>query len=379
MSFLDRSRLGASHTDLVVLNFGGPRSAEEVEPFLFELFNDPDVIRLPFGGPALQERFARLISRRRAPLVAPSYAKIGFSPIIPTTLRQVEALRLALAGRGLTPRIHVIMRYTEPFAEGVVEAIAKDPPERLVALALYPHYSGTTTGSSMGDLSAALEARGLGRLPVHYIPAFYDHPRYLAALHARIEEARVHVADPTRAHLLFSAHGLPSSYFIAGDPYPTQVQETVRLVMRTLDWPGTHALSFQSRVGPVRWLAPSTDQEIRRAIAAGAKEILVVPVAFVSDHIETLHEIDVELAEVAERRGAHLHRAPALDTHPDFVECLADVTARAFADDSYGGLGAHRCVRCLLPKPHEHRMRVKCMDCGHDTPAHLLRLPPVRE
>lgn len=379
MTFVGPSRLRAARTDVVVLNFGGPQKVEEIEPFLFELFNDPDVIQLPVGGPALQARFAEILSRRRTPGVTPHYASIGFSPTIPTTLEQVEALRDALKTRGLTPRMHVIMRYTEPFADRVATDIARDRPGRIVALALYPHFSGSTTGSSMNDLSRALGERGLGRLPIHYIPAFYDHPRYLAAVTSTIQEGRAQLTDPATAHLLFSAHGLPSSYFLAGDPYPTQVQDTVRMLMRDLGWPGTHALAFQSKVGPVRWLTPSTDQEIRRVAALGVKELLVVPIAFVGDHIETSYEIDVQFREIAEALGMKLHRARALNTHPDFIECLADVTARAIADDTYGGMGKHKCVRCLLPKPHEHRMRVQCMDCGHKTPEYLLRLPPVRE
>jgi ferrochelatase len=377
-AFLDRARLGAQRTDLVVLNFGGPTQASEVEPFLYELFDDPDVIQLPLSG-LLQDRFARLISSRRAPGVVPHYEHIGFSPIIPTTLLQVEALRTALGGRGLTPKIHVVMRYTAPRAAQVARQIAADPPGRLVALALYPHYSGSTTGSSFNELSGALGQVGLGRLPVRYIPAFYDHPRFLAAVASLVREAIAQVRDPARAHIIFSAHGLPSSYFLDGDPYPTQVQDTVRLLMRQLEWPGTYSLAYQSKVGPVRWLTPSTDNEIRRLATAGTRELVVVPVAFVSDHIETLYEIDVEFREVAEKLGAHLYRTKPLDVHPDFIECLSDVVAQAFADDTYRGLGAHSCVRCLLPKPHEHRMRAQCMDCGHQTPKYLLRLPPVRE
>lgn len=378
MSFVSPGRLGPGRTDLVVLNFGGPTRAEEVEPFLFELFADPDVIQLPLGQGA-QDAFARLISRRRAPGVTPHYAEIGFSPIIPTTLLQVEALRQALAAQDLTPRVHLVMRYTAPRAAQVAEALARDPPARVIALALYPHYSGSTTGSSFNDLSAELKARGLDRLPIQYVPAFYDHPRYLAALLDLIREAAARVEDPATAHLIFSAHGLPSSYFLAGDPYPTQVQETVRLLMRQLAWPGTHALAFQSKVGPVRWLTPSTDDEIRRVARAGTREIVVVPVAFVSDHIETLYEIDVEFQAIARALGAELFRTQPLDVHPEFIACLADVVAKAWADDTYQGLGAHRCVRCLLPKPHLHRMRVQCMDCGHKTPEYLLRLPPVAE
>lgn len=368
-----------SRADVVVLNFGGPASAGEVVPFLRALFNDPDVIKLPYGGPRLQSFVAEQICKRRGPKVISQYEEIGFSPIVPTTLRQVEALRGELTRRlGTSPRIHVGMRYTEPSIAKMTEALAKDPPERVVALALYPHYSGTTTGSSFNGFAQELKARGLGKLPVHYIPAFYDHPRYLAAMRSLILEALSQVRDPQSAHLLFSAHGLPASYYREADPYPDQIHDTVRILVRELSWTRPYSLAFQSKVGPARWLAPSTEAEIHRIAAGGAKEIVIVPISFVSDHIETLYEIDVTFREFAEKHGAKLIRTRALDEHPELIGCLADLVAQALGDTRHGGLGAHRCVRCLLPKPHEHRMRVQCMDCGHQTPEYLLRLPPVR-
>ncbi|MFO0725519.1 MAG: ferrochelatase [Myxococcota bacterium] len=379
-AFIDNTRLsedGPKKTALVILNFGGPTKKEEVQPFLFELFDDPDVIQLPLKSAALRRKLAQTISSRRAPKVIPQYESIGFSPIVPTTIQQIEALAAAL-GPG-APKIYTGMRYTAPTIPAMVQDLARDRPDRVVALALYPHYSDSTTGSSFNAFARALKDAGLGRLPVRYVPAFYDHPRYLSALRSLIVEGIQKLSDPSRAHLIFSAHGLPSSYYRGGDPYPNQVQETVRLVMRELAWNSSYALAFQSKVGPVRWLEPSTEQEIHRVAAQGTKEILVVPIAFVSDHIETLYEIDVTFAEFAQHHGAKLHRTRALDLHPEFIACLREVIEGAIADDTYRGLGAHRCVRCLLPRPHEHRMRSRCMDCGHATPEYLLRLPPVRE
>jgi ferrochelatase len=379
--FLSSQRLsakGATRTAIAVLNFGGPIGAADVEPFLFELFNDPDVIQLPVG-PSVRRAIARRVSTTRAPKVVPQYAAIGGSPIVPMTMTQVEALRAELErklGRE-PPPIHVGMRYTEPSIRAMVETIAKAPPDRLIALALYPHYSGTTTGSSFNALALELKAKDLDRLPVHYVPAFYDHPRYLAALAERIQHATAKAsAEP---HLLFSAHGLPSSYVRAGDPYQAQVQETVRLMVGRLGWTGSFGLAYQSKVGPVRWLKPSTEEEIDRLARAGTKEIVIVPVSFVSDHIETLYEIDVTFREFAEARGVKLIRTAALDAQPDFIGCLAEVLLAALEDDRYQGLGGHRCVRCLHPKPHEHRMRSLCVDCGHATPSYLMHLPPVRE
>ena len=149
--------------------------------------------------------------------------------------------------------------------------------------------------------------------------------------------------------------------------------------MRQLAWSGTYGLAFQSKVGPIRWLEPSTEQEIHRVADHGVKEVVVVPIAFVSDHIETLYEIDVTFHEFAESHGVTLVRTEALNLHPEFISCLAEVVQTALADDIYQGLGQHHCVRCLLPRPHEHRMRTQCLDCGHKTPEYLLRLPPVKE
>lgn len=374
------SRNGAPlRVGVVVVNFGGPLKAEDVEPFLYNLFDDPDVIQFPSLLKPLQSTFAENIASGRAPKVVPQYEKIGFSPLVPTTMKQLDALREELARRhGEAPPFYVGMRYTPPTMAECVDQIVRDKPDRLVALALYPHYSRTTTGSSFNAFSAELKARGLDRLPVQYVPAFYDHPRYLAAMEDLIRRALAETTDPEHAHLLFSAHGLPSNYYRAGDPYLNHVQETVRLLIARMGWRGTYSLGFQSKVGPVRWLTPTTEDEIDRVALAGTREVVVVPVAFVSDHIETLYEIDVTFREFAEERNVKLLRTAALDTHPEFIGCLADVVDRALGDRSWGGLGAHRCVRCLLPKPHAHRMTVECLDCGHKTPEYLLRLPPVK-
>jgi ferrochelatase len=361
-------------TDVVVLNFGGPQGEAEVEPFLFELFDDPDVIQLPFG-PRFQRFFAGQLSHRRTPKIGPHYAHIGFSPLVPTTLAQVEALKAALGPE--PPRVHVAMRYGPPRTSALAEALAADPPDRLVAVALFPHWSGTTTGSSFNLLADSLRAVGLGRLPIHHVPAFYDHPAYVRAMVSRIEDAAAGVADRSAAHVLFSAHGLPSSYARdKGDPYPDQIKDSVRMIMRALDWPGAHGLCFQSRVGPVRWLEPSTEQALVQLAAEGTRDVIVVPISFTTEGIETLYEIDVEFGALAERLGLRLHRARTVDEHPDFIAALADTVRAAIADDRHGGLGVHRCVRCLLPRPHTHRTRVECLDCGHRTPRYLLALPP---
>ena len=358
------------------MSFGGPTGADEVEPFLLELFDDPDVIHFPLGR-TLQRRFARAVAPRRARKVIAQYDHIGGSPLVATTRAQADALSARLGDR--VCGTFVGMRYTAPTMAQMVAEIAETPPDRIVALAMYPHYSGTTTGSSFNLFARLMGEAGLSRLPVHYIPAFFEHPLYVRAMVGRIDEAKAPVEDLGSAHLLFSAHGLPSSYARAGDPYPDHVRASVRRIVDALAWSSTYSLSFQSRVGPVRWLGPSTEQELRRLASAGVREALIVPLSFVTEGIETLYEIDVTFRETAEQLNLRVHRVRTLDDHPDFIDCLADTVERGVADESHDGLGQHRCVRCLLPKPHAHRMRVICPDCRFVTPEFLLRLPPVAE
>jgi protoporphyrin/coproporphyrin ferrochelatase len=360
-------------TDLALLNFGGPQSAEEVEPFLYSLFVDPDLIKLPFPS-LLQERFAGLISSRRAPKIAPHYKHIGYSPLVKTSREQAAALGEKLAD--LDTKIWLGMRYTEPSIPNMVREIAQNPPDRLIALALYPHFSITTTGSTFNILSEELKSAGLEDIPIHYIPAFYAHPQYNAAMKQLIENTMQDLDE--NAHVLFSAHGVPVSYYKdLKDPYPDQIKASTRLMVETLELKHSYSLSFQSRVGPVRWLGPSTEEEIIRLSKESVRDIVVVPMSFTTEGIETLYEIDIEFGEVAERFGVKLRRAPTIDTHPQFIECLNDIVRTALQDKSHQGLGQHQCVRCLLPKPQAHRTRVECIECGFRTPEYLLRLPSI--
>ena len=362
-------------TDLALLNFGGPQTPEEVEPFLFELFADPDVIKLPLSS-LLQERFAGLISRKRAPKIGPHYKHIGFSPLVGTSRAQAKALEEKLSD--LRTKIWLGMRYTEPSIAKMVQEIAENPPERLVALALYPHFSITTTGSHFNVLSEEWKKAGLEHIPIQYIPAFYHHPAYNEAMRVLIAQTMEGLDD--NAHILFSAHGVPVSYYKdLADPYPDQIKQSVRLIMEQIQGPNKHTLCFQSRVGPVRWLGPSTEEEIIRLSRAGVTDVVVVPMSFTTEGIETLYEIDVEFGEVAERFGVKLHRVPTVDTQPAFIECLNDIVRQALGDHSHDGLGEHQCVRCILPKPHSHRTRVECVECGFRTPEYLLRLPTLQK
>jgi ferrochelatase len=248
-----------------------------------------------------------------------------------------------------------------------VAEIAASGAERIVCLALYPHFSFATTGSSYNEAARALQRHGLDTLPIHFIPAWHDHPRYLEAMADRVTEAVATVPAGARTHLLFTAHGLPTSFIERGDPYQAQVQQTVRDVVKAVGWEGAHSLAYQSRVGPARWLGPGTDHELERLGASGVEAVVVVPVSFVGDHIETLFELDLEYRHVAEAAGIrHWARAGALDAHPAFVACLADTVRQA-----KGKPRARECVRCLLPKDDAYHAQSRCLDCKFQKPAYL--------
>lgn len=354
-------------TALLVVNFGGPTKASEVEPFLFELFSDKDVIPLP-GGRYLQALFADRVSAKRAPDTAAQYARIGGgSPLVEMTFKQAEALGDLLAPRFPGLSVHVGMRYTRPFIKEALKAVREEAPERIVVLALYPHFSFATTGSSYNEVARALASLGMEHLPTAFIPAWHDDPDYVAAVAARIREALVALPPAAAPHLLFSAHGLPVSFIERGDPYQRQVQATVRDVVAALGFAGSHSLAYQSRVGPSRWLSPATDDEIRRLAASGARALVVVPLSFVGDHIETLYELDLEYRHVAAQAGiTHYLRAPALDLHPRFIRALAAQVEQALARPRL-----RDCVRCLLPKDEAYHRARACRDCGFKKPAYM--------
>ncbi|HTP64520.1 MAG TPA: ferrochelatase [Geobacteraceae bacterium] len=310
-------------TAVLLLQMGGPDSIAAVEPFLFNLFSDRDIISI---GPAfLQPLIARFIARRRAPKSESFYKQIGGrSPIRELTELQARTLEKAL---GPEYRCFVAMRYWRPTTADALAAVKKEGISRIIALSLYPHYSRTTTGSSMAELKRALMQAGT-EFTVSCIDRFYDHPLYIKALAARIEEGLADFADRDMAHILFSVHSLPQSVIDGGDPYLDHILETVRLVMERFAGMDYH-LAFQSRAGPIKWLEPSTEEMLKRLADAGCENLLVVPLSFVSDHIETLYEIDIQYAEEARALGiGNFRRAPALNDSPLFIECLAELVRK---------------------------------------------------
>ena len=311
-------------TAILLLQMGGPDALEAVEPFLVNLFSDRDIIRI---GPAfLQPFIARRIARRRGKKVEQYYARIGGkSPIRELTESQALALEMQL---GPEFRCFVAMRYWRPSTIEALAAIRREGISRVIALSLYPHYSRATTGSSINELKRVLGLAGV-KFQLSCVDRFYDHPIYIEALTERIEEGLSQFGDRRGVELVFSAHSLPQSFIDDGDPYLSHIEETIRLVMERLGEINYH-LAFQSRAGPVKWLEPSTEEMIRRLASNGAKNLLMVPLSFVSDHIETLYEIDIQYAEKARELGiTNFRRSPSLNTSPLFIDCLADLVRKA--------------------------------------------------
>ncbi len=351
-------------TGLVVVDFGGPQGPDELVPFLTKLLEDV----LP-GPPALKAAAAPMIAARRARVVGKSYEAIGWSPLVATHRRQVAALAREL-GEGL-PMASGMM-FTPPTMDEAVAAMRSAGVDRVVALPMFPHYSLATTQAAFGFLHAALVRAGLERMPVRWIAGYPDHPDYVEALASTIRAGVERTPGPEEEpiHLVFSPHGLPLSWVTKrADPYPDQIRTSVRAVLRLLDWKGPSHLGWQSRVGPVRWLTPSTPEVLDAIAAAGGRRVCLVPISFASDHVETLHEIDLEYREHALAAGIpHFGRAPALGEDPAFVRCLADLVRRALAD-----FDRHECVRCLLPKDELHRRQRTCPNCRFQFPAFLQR------
>lgn len=307
---------------VVLFNLGGPDSLAAVRPFLFNLFSDPDIFRLPLGF-LTQKPFAALLSWRRTPEASHGYAAIGgSSPLLANTQHQAEALTRALAADG-NFEIYICMRYWHPRASAVIERLKSRDIKRVILLPLYPQYSLTTTGSSYNEFQREC-ARRKYFPEISLIREWHDQPDYLdgIAQTLREEASRFPNPDPQNIEVLFSAHGLPKKIVDGGDPYEQQVRATFNAVRARLAWPNT-ILCYQSRVGPLEWLKPYTEEVIREKARAGAKQMLVYPIAFVSDHIETLFELGQTYAQLAHNLGvAHYRVTPALNEHPLLIRGL---------------------------------------------------------
>jgi ferrochelatase len=325
---------GKKRVGIILFQLGGPDSLDAVEPFLLNLFLDPDIIPLgPLGW--LRRPLARLISSRRSVPVRRKYAQIGGrSPIEALTERQRQRLMGAVSPY-IDPVVVTAMRYWHPLTSEAVGALRRAGPlDELVLLPLYPHYSYATTLSSLKEWGRVY-GNPNGGPPEHIVEHFYNHPLYIQALVQRIGTLLRQFRDSSRTHLVFSAHGLPMSLVERGDPYPKQIEETVRLTCEqgsreSPAWPRTHLLCYQSRVGPAKWLQPSLTGAIEKMGHEGVKEMLVAPISFVTEHIETLHEINIEAREEAVKLGITTFRMmPAVGDSPLFIAALKDLVLRA--------------------------------------------------
>lgn len=312
---------------VLLLNLGGPDKIEDVRPFLYNLFSDPEIIRLPVK--ALQKPLAWLISTLRAKTSQENYLEIGGgSPLREITEAQAEALEIKLKEMGQDAKIYIGMRYWHPFTEEAIAQIKNDGIKEVVILPLYPQFSISTSGSSFRVLEEMWATDpALNEVKYTLIPSWYDHPGYLQSMADLIRQELDKFPNPDQAHIFFSAHGVPVSYVEeAGDPYQKEIEECTRLIMHTLGRSNQYTLAYQSKVGPVEWLQPYTDDALEELGEKGIEDLAVVPISFVSEHIETLQEIDIEYREVAEEAGIkNFHRVPALNVHSGFIDSLADL------------------------------------------------------
>ena len=314
-------------TAVLLLNLGGPLRQADVQPFMYKLFADSEIVRFP-GPLFLQPVYATLLSKGRGREVRARYQEIGGgSPILRETARQAAALREALRRAGRPEPVKILFRYAAPRAAGMMRALKAQGIRRLLPVTLYPHDCLGTTGSSLSELSREAGAAGLELLPgvLHYA----TDPHYLDSLAAPLAAA---LAEVPGATVVFSAHSLPAKAIEQGDPYQREIVATVEALKARLGAiPGGYRLAYQSKVGPIRWLEPELGGVLK---TMAGKDLIIVPVSFVSEHIETLHELDILFREVAMKAGVRSYRRlPAPGAHPAFIRCLTERTLAALGQD----------------------------------------------
>ena len=342
--------MGDGPTGIVMMNLGGPKDLSEVQPFLLELFADREIIQLP-----MQDWLGPFIARRRTKGVQRNYQDIGGgSPILKWTEEQGRGMvtRLDQLSPATAPhRFYVGFRYVQPKSEDALRAMKADGVKRAVAFTQYPQFSCSTTGSSLNELWRAAKRLDLqDAFEWSVIDRWPTHPRFVEAMARTVEDGMALFSEDDRDDVLivFSAHSLPMSVINRGDAYPAEIGATVHEVMERLAYGHEYMLAYQSSVGPVPWLGPSTEQVVKDLGAKGRKNVLVVGIAFTSDHIETLHELDIEYGELAHEVGIdNFKRAPALNGLPLFQDALAEVVAEHLASgEACSRQYGLRCTGC---------------------------------
>ncbi len=319
----------SAKTAVVLFNLGGPDALPSVQPFLFNLFNDKAIIGLPRP---LRWPLARLIARRRAPVARHIYAQIGGgSPLLKYTREQADALEMRLQARHEGARVFVCMRYWHPMSDAVAREVRAFAPERIVLLPLYPQYSTTTTASSLADWRRSARRAGLAA-PERVVCCYPDDAGFVEAVAAQVWRTLEQSPPAGPYRLLFSAHGLPKRVIAKGDPYQWQVERTVAAVVEALgEAARDHVICYQSRVGPLEWIGPSTEAELARA-ARDKVAAVVTPIAFVSEHSETLVELDIEYRKKAEELGVPDYlRVPTVATDETFIGGLGTLVEDALS------------------------------------------------
>ena len=320
-------------TAVIVFNLGGPESLDEVKPFLYELFSDPEIIRIK--SPFLRHAVAYLIATLRKRLSCGYYRKIGGgSPLRRITEEQAQALSDDLRWAGMQVDVFVGMCTWHPFLSETLDEVERHDVDRLVVLPLFPQYSVTTTGSGFRTLERLIQERpALAGTDVRWVSSWQNHSTYISAITQMIRRELEDFPEPDNVQILFSAHSIPERYVREGDPYLEQTRETVELIADRLGRINPYRLSFQSKIGPVEWLGPSTNDVIVELGRQGVDEILVVPVSFVSEHIETLYELDILYKKVAADAGIDTYRrVPALNCDPTFIQSLRELVENALKE-----------------------------------------------
>jgi len=315
---------------VVLFQLGGPDSLQAVEPFLVNLFSDPDIFDFPLAS-IFRKPLAKLIASMRSREASHRYITIGSkSPILELTKQQADALETELR-KDTDSKVFIGMRYWKPDIEFAVESLSKAHFDKIILLPLYPHYSKTTTGSSINEWHRQLKKNNFSPPDEITIKQFYDNPLYIESVVDQINlTIRKFVNIPSKEiQLVFSAHGIPESLVTAGDPYKSQIEKTVELVLTKGNWDLPNSLCYQSKVGPMKWVGPSLTETITTLSQVGTRYLIVVPISFVSEHIETLFEIDIEAQRLATGLGVkQFEMMPALNAHPKFIEALKNLVMK---------------------------------------------------